>query len=114
MGKHRPVTDRIAETQAQLNALMAKAAKEQVNDDPAIQEIDKTIKTIQKDTLKYNRWAEEGEAKIQNFLLRTQLWRDRLAEAEDKKAMAAKELTKLRKQRKELAESLASEMAKEA
>ena len=46
MGKHRPVSDRIAETQAQLSALMAKAAKDQINDSPEIQEIDAEIKAL--------------------------------------------------------------------
>jgi len=110
MGKHRPVSDRIAETQAQLSALMAKAAKDQINDSPEIQEIDSAIKSIQISMLKYNRWASEGEDKIENFLRRAEQWRDRLADAQDKRKKAGVELDALRSKRKTLAEELASSL----
>jgi chromosome segregation ATPase len=110
MGKHRPVSDRIAETQAQLSALMAKAAKDQINDSPEIQEIDSAIKSIQISMLKYNRWASEGEDKIENFLKRAEQWRDRLADAQDKRKKAGVELDALRLKRKTLAEELASSL----
>ena len=107
MGKHRPVSDRIAEAQAQLAALMAKAAKSQISDSPEIQAIDKEIKTIQTSMLKYNRWATEGEEKVANFLRRAEEWKQRIVEANDKRSEANKQLTALRDKRKALAETLA-------
>jgi len=114
MGKHRPVNDRILETQSQLNALLAKAAKDQVNASPEIQDIDQAIKAINTSMLKFNRWAAEGEDKIANFKARVIQWEDRLVLATDKVAGAKKELTALRKKRKALAETLAKEIQLEA
>ena len=110
MGKHRPVSDRIAEAQAQLAALMAKAAKDEVNASPEIQAIDKEIKEIQVSTLKFNRWASEGAEKVENFRRRALEWEHRLEEATQKRDAANKKLTALRNKRKALAEKLASEM----
>lgn len=114
MGKHRHVNDRIAETQSQLNALLAKAAKDQVNASPKIQAIDTKIKEINTSMLKYNRWAAEGEDKIVNFKVRVVLWEERLVLATGKVAAAKKELIALRSKRKSLAESLAKEIQLEA
>jgi len=108
MGKHRAVTDRIAETQAQLASLMAKAAKSQINESPEIKAIDKDIKTIQVSMLKFNRWASEGEEKILNFKERVKTWEKRLVEATAKRKDAAAKLEVLRFNRKELAEEMAS------
>jgi len=108
MGKHRAVTDRIAETQAQLAALMAKAAKSQINESPEIQAIDKEIKGVQVSMLKFNRWASEGEDKILNFKARVVTWEARLAEATEKRKEAAVVLDGLRLKRKALAEDMAS------
>jgi len=109
MGKHRPVDVRIAEAQAQLAALVAKAAKSQVSEDPRIQDIDKKIKDIQSSMLKYNRWATEGKAKIENFEARAEQWRDRLRTAEEKRSDALAEIEILRTQRKQLAIEVANE-----
>tara|TARA_R100000963_G_C4585775_1_gene64913 strand:+ start:288 stop:629 length:342 start_codon:yes stop_codon:yes gene_type:complete len=113
MGKHRAVEDRIAETQSQLSALLAKAAKEQVDESPEIQAIDKEIKKITSDTLKFNRWASEGADKIANFQERVATWEVRLAEATKAVATAKDKLEGLRKKRKKLAGELASKMAAE-
>ena len=110
MGKHRPVSDRIAEAQAQLAALMAKASKAEISKSPEIQAIDKEIKEIQVSTLKFNRWASVGAAKVQNFRRRAAEWEQRLEEATQKRDEANKKLTALRNKRKALAEKLASEM----
>ena len=110
MGKHREVNERIAETQAQLAALMAKAAKSQINESPEIQAIDKEIKTIQVSMLKFNRWASEGEEKIANFKARAVTWEERLKVATQKRKDAATALEALRTQRKTLAEEMASKI----
>lgn len=110
MGKHRPVSDRIAQAQAQLAALMAKGAKAEINASPEVKAIDKSIKEIQVSMLKFNRWASEGEDKIANFLERAETWRGRLAEANSKKKVANTKLNALRLERKALAEKLASEI----
>ena len=70
MTKHRPVSDRIAETQAQLAAIVAKANKEQINDSPEVKLLDSQIKSVQISMLKFNRWASEGADKIENFKAR--------------------------------------------
>ena len=110
MGKHRPVDVRLAEAQAQLAALMARASKSQVSDDPRIQEIDKKVKGIQTLMLKYNRWAAEGKSKVENFEQRAQLWRERMEIAEEKRREANAEIDILKTQRKQLALELANEM----
>jgi len=111
MGKHRAVEDRIAETQAQLASLLAKSAKDAVDESPEIKAIDKEIKTITVATLKFNRWASEGEDKIANFKARVVTWEQRLAKAQTEVATAKDKLDGLRKKRKKLAETLASQMA---
>jgi len=108
MGKHRPLSDRIAEAQAQLAALKAKTAKSEIDKSPEIQAIDKDIKTVQTSMLKYNRWAAEGEEKVTNFLRRADEWKQRIVEANDKRAEANKEIAALRNKRKALVEDLAS------
>ncbi len=110
MGKHRAVEDRIAETQAQLNALLAKSAKEAVDASPEIQAIDKEIKKINSDNLKYARWASEGADKIANFQARVATWERRLAKATAEVKAAKDKLESLRKKRKKLAGELASQM----
>ena len=114
MTKHRPVADRIAETQAQLSALIAKANKEQINSNPEVVALDKEIKDIQTSMLKYNRWASEGEEKIANFEARVVEWKGRLATAKQKRKEASTKIEALREKRKALADSLASEIGMEA
>ncbi len=114
MTKHRPVSDRIAETQAQLSALIAKANKEQINESPEIQALDAEIKAVQVSMLKFNRWASEGAEKIENFKARVIEWEERLEVAKSKRAEANIQIEALRDKRKALAETLASEIGKEA
>jgi len=111
MGKHRAVEDRIAETQRQLNALLAKSAKDVVDASPEIKAIDAEIKEVTTDNLKFARWATEGEDKIANFQARVATWEKRLAKATSEVAKAKDKLESLRKKRKKLAETLASQMA---
>ena len=108
MGKHRPVSDRIAQAQAQLAALMAKGAKSEINASPEVQAIDKSIKEIQVSMLKFNRWASEGKEKIANFEERAETWRERLAEADAEKKKANTKLNTLRHERKVISERLAA------
>jgi chromosome segregation ATPase len=114
MTKHRPVADRIAETQAQLSALIAKANKTQINESPEIQALDKQIKDIQVSMLKFNRWASEGEEKIENFQSRVVEWENRLATATEKRLEANTQIEALRLERKALAESMAGDIEVEA
>jgi len=114
MTKHRPVADRIAETQAQLNALIAKANKDTINESPEIQAIDDEIRVITNSMLKYNRWASEGEEKISNFEARVVEWENRLAEAKVKRSEATKAIEALRSKRKALAEDMAQSLELEA
>tara|TARA_R110002051_G_scaffold290805_1_gene354547 strand:- start:785 stop:1129 length:345 start_codon:yes stop_codon:yes gene_type:complete len=113
MTKHRPVSDRIAETQAQLAALVAKANKEQINDSPEVQALDKEIKAVQVSMLKFNRWASEGAEKIENFKQRVVEWESRLKTAKAERATANAKIEDLRSKRKTLAETLASEIGTE-
>tara|TARA_R110002167_G_scaffold291904_2_gene496670 strand:- start:119 stop:463 length:345 start_codon:yes stop_codon:yes gene_type:complete len=110
MGQHRPLNDRIAETQAQLMALKAKMLKDQINESSEIIAIDDEIREITNSMLKYNRWASEGEEKIANFNARAIEWESRLLLASQKRKEANITLTSLREQRKEKAESMASDM----
>jgi len=114
MTKHRPVHDRIAETQAQLAQLIAKANKEQINTNPEVVALDTEIKNIQTSMLKYNRWASEGEEKIANFEARVIEWKGRLSTAKAKRKEASTQIEALREKRKALAETLASEIGTEA
>ena len=107
MGKHRPVSDRIAEAQAQLARLVAKASMTQIKRHPEIAKIDEEIKNVQVSMLKYNRWAAEGEAKIANFEARAEEWSVRLHKANQEKDKAAKVMSALRVKRKQLVADLA-------
>jgi len=111
MGKHRPVADRIAEAQAQLAALMAKAAKKQISADPQVQAIDDQIRELQNGVLKYNRWHAEAPDKIRNFEARADEWRDRLKQSESKRAEANLAIADLREKRKALVADLAQTVA---
>ena len=113
MTKHRPVSDRIAETQAQLAQLVAKANKEQINQSPEVQALDAEIKAVQVSMLKFNRWASEGSEKIENFKARVLEWEGRLETANAKRKEANAKIEDLRSKRKALAESLASEIGME-
>jgi len=110
MGQHRPVSERIAEAQAHLASLMAKAAQSEIASSPEVQAIDDRIKEVQSSMLKYNRWYSEGEEKIANFLRRADEWKQRLAEATEKRNEAQTELDMLRTQRKQLVTKLANEV----
>tara|TARA_R110000751_G_scaffold36827_2_gene89686 strand:- start:1695 stop:2039 length:345 start_codon:yes stop_codon:yes gene_type:complete len=110
MGKHRAVEDRIAETQAQLASLLAKSAKDAVDESPEIKAIDQQIKQVTSDNLKFARWAVEGDAKIANFQERVRTWEKRLAKATEEVSKAKSKLESLRKKRKGLAVTLASQM----
>ena len=110
MGKHRAVEDRIAETQRQLNALLAKSAKDVVDASPEIKAIDAEIKKVTTYNLKYTRWAAEGNDNIANFENRVATWQKRLVKANAEVATAKDKLESLRKKRKKLAETLASQM----
>ncbi len=110
MTKHRPVSDRIAETQAQLSALVAKANKAQINQSPEIQALDEEIKTVQVSMLKFNRWASEGAEKIENFKARVVEWEGRLKTAKAERVTAIAKIEDLRSTRKALSETLASEI----
>tara|TARA_R110002167_G_scaffold68074_1_gene192272 strand:- start:719 stop:1063 length:345 start_codon:yes stop_codon:yes gene_type:complete len=113
MTAHRSVSERIAETQAQLTALVAKANKEQINASPEIQALDEEIKTVQVSMLKFNRWASEGAEKIENFKARVVEWESRLAEASIKRREANEKIDLLRQERKTLSDTLASEIGME-
>jgi chromosome segregation ATPase len=113
MGKHRPVSERIAEVQAQLAALQAKSAKADIESNPEIQQIDAEIKKIQVSTLKFNRWAAEGADKVENFRARAREWENRLEEATKRRDEANKQLTALRLKRKHLAEQVAANLSEQ-
>lgn len=110
MGKHRPVQDRIAEAQAQLAALVAKAASKQTANDPQVQAIDEQIREVQNSVLKFNRWHSEAPDKIANFEARADEWRDRLKTADKARAKASREVASLREKRKALVAKLAAEL----
>jgi len=113
MTAHRSVSERIAETQAQLTALVAKANKAQINQSPEVQALDSEIKAVQVSMLKFNRWASEGAEKIENFKARVIEWEGRLETANTKRKEANATIEDLRSKRKALAETLASEIGME-
>jgi chaperonin cofactor prefoldin len=81
MGKtHRPINERIAETQAQLAQLLARQAKVEVSQDPQIQELDARIKDLNAQLVKLNRWETDAEEKYANFIKRAEAWQVKGAE----------------------------------
>lgn len=111
MGKtHRPINERIAETQAQLAQLLARQAKVEVSQDPQIQELDARIKDLNAQLVKLNRWETDAEEKYANFIKRADAWQVKGAEAKSQKPSVLLELTEVKEQRKTLAGELAMEM----
>ena len=109
MGKHRSVDVRIAEVQAHLASLQAKAAKEVVSQDPRVQSIDADIKRLRTANLKWNRWATEGEDQAENFRSRADEWDARVQEAKAELDSSNAQLKALQEQRKALVMEVAAE-----
>ena len=108
--KHRPINQRILETQAQLASLMAKQAKEEVAQDPQIQQLDEQIQEQNALIVKLNRWENEATEKVKNFEARAEEWRQKETFAKSQKPNANREMAELKEKRRVLAEKLASEM----
>ena len=105
--QHRPINERIAETQAQLAALMARQAKVEVSKDPQIQELDERIKDLNSQVIKLNRWENEAVEKYQNFIERAEAWQTKGEDAKSQKPSVLQALNATKAERKALAESLA-------
>lgn len=108
--KHRPINERILETQAQLASLMAKQAKEEVAKNPEIMQLDELIKAQNALIVKLNRWESEATEKVKNFEARALEWRQKGESAKSQKPEANRNMAELKEKRKALAEKLASEM----
>jgi hypothetical protein len=108
--QHRPINERIAETQAQLAALMARQAKVEVSKDPQIQELDELIKNLNSQVIKLNRWENEAVEKFANFIKRAEAWKIKGEDAKSQKPSVLQALNATKAERKALAESLAVNM----
>tara|TARA_R110000824_G_C15153928_1_gene671313 strand:- start:411 stop:770 length:360 start_codon:yes stop_codon:yes gene_type:complete len=108
--KHRPINQRILETQAQLAKLMANQAKDEIAQNPQIQDLDMEIKDLNAEMVKMNRWENESEEKVVVFLQRAEQWRVKGESATNAKPDILKSLAEVKIRRKALAESLASSM----
>ncbi len=108
--KHRPINQRILETQAQLAKLMANQAKDEIAQNPQIQDLDMEIKDLNAEMVKMNRWENESEEKVVVFLERAEQWRVKGESAKNAKPDILKELAEVKSKRKALAESLASNL----
>jgi chromosome segregation ATPase len=106
--KHRPIDQRILETQAQLAQLMAKQAKDEIATNPQIQELDMEIKDLNAEMVKMNRWESEAEEKVENFMRRADEWRTKGQSAKGAKPSILQSLAEVKSKRKALAEQLAS------
>lgn len=110
MGKHRPIEDRIAAVQAQMASLQAKANKEEVNNDPRIQEIDGKINDLNKTALKWKRWAKDAEQKVQDFQNRVTEWEKRGEKSEEWMSQYREDLAELKSERNLTANEIAKGM----
>ena len=106
--KHRPINQRILETQAQLAKLMANQAKDEIALNPQIQELDMEIKDLNAELVKMNRWESEAQEKVANFMARAREWETKGTSARQAKPDLLKQLQRVKSNRKVLAESLAS------
>ena len=111
MTNHRPIHQRLAEQEAKLAKLRAKALKEAVNEDVSIVAIDKNIASLNRELLTINRHIEQGAEKHENFLARAMEWKNRVDEASERKPNLIEELHQLRSHRANTAETLAGEMS---
>ena len=110
MTNHRPIHQRLAEQEAKLAKLRAKALKESVNEDASIVAIDKEIATLNRELLTVNRHIEQGAEKHEKFLARAAEWEARVETAEGRKPELLAELASVRNKRNATAEELASGM----
>ena len=106
--KHRPINQRILETQAQLAKLMANQAKDEIALNPEIQELDMEIKDLNAELVKMNRWESEAEEKVANFMARAREWEVKGTSARHAKPDILKSIQEVKRTRKTLAESLAT------
>ena len=82
MAKHRPIETRMAELQAQMNALQAQKNKAQVTAHPKVQAIDAEINELNKKALKWKRWQKDADKKVRDFQARVAEWQNRGEEAD--------------------------------
>ena len=108
--KHRPINQRILETQAQLAKLMANQAKDEIALNPQIQELDMEIKDLNAELVKMNRWESEAQEKVANFMARAREWETKGTSARQAKPTLLKQLQEVKSSRKVLAEALASNL----
>ena len=105
MAKHRPLSERIAEAQAQILALHAKENKQVINADPAVQAVDGEIAELNRTNAKWKRWAKDAEDKVVNFIARADEWKTRGAEADSAMEAYHTDLDALRAKRQDAIEA---------
>ena len=109
MTKHRPIEERLAALQQQMEALQVKANAKALANNPEVQDIDSRIKVLNANALKYKRWSKEAAEKVANFEARANEWGLRGQEADEYLAQYNTELKALRDERVAILKSLAAE-----
>ena len=105
MAQHRPISERIAQAQAQILALQAKENKQAINADPSVILVDTAITELNRTNAKWKRWAKDAEVKVENFLYRAEEWRTRGAEADSAMKAYHTDLNVLRAKRQDAIEA---------
>ena len=110
MTAHRPITERMAELQAQMVALTVKQNKDKVNANPQVQAFDAQIDALNNTALKWKRWEKDAEKKVRDFEARVSEWVERGEQAESWLANYKQELLDLKESRNLVANEVAKGM----
>ena len=110
MTAHRPITERMAELQAQMVALQVKQNKDKVNADPKVKALDAEIDALNVTALKWKRWEKDATKKVQDFQARVAEWENRGEQAESWLSQYKADLSELKEQRNLVANEVAKGM----
>lgn len=97
--KHRSAAEIAAEHEEKARQARIRGARKELKDDPEVSAIEKELKALQVEVIKFDRWKREGAEKAESFRARAELWQDRAAEAEVESARVKSEMAALREKR---------------
>jgi|TARA_R100000482_G_scaffold102486_1_gene45489 hypothetical protein len=95
MAQHRTIAERKEALMAQLARLEKREQEEAYSNHPVIQGLRNRLSNITSDNLKFQRWENEWEEKVENFMTRAQEWRGRGEQAKNMMAIARKQRTRV-------------------
>ena len=97
--KHRSAAEIAAEHEEKARQARIRGARKELKDDPEVAAVEKELKALQVEVIKFDRWKREGGEKAESFRARADLWEARAAEAEHSAGVIKDEMAALRDKR---------------